>query len=142
VNDLDTLATEVLPAPSLAQICRLQAALMDMPQAEAPVQHHFTDHAYARELFVPAGMMLVGKMHATRHLLVVTGDCTIINGEHRQRITGTRVLHTEPGTKRAIFTHADTTLITFHVTEETDLEKIEDAIILPDPVELLTGATA
>lgn len=42
-----------------------------------------------------------------------------------------------PGTKRAVIALEDTTWITVHVTNETDLEKIEDYVIAKtydDPV--------
>lgn len=127
--------------PSLAAICQLQAVLGALPQVDCPVNHHFSPGVYARETMIPEGATIVGKLHGTEHLLIVIGDVTILNGDQRQRITGTQVLNTLPGTKRAIHAHADTTMITIHVTPETDLAQIEADIILPDPLELIEGAT-
>lgn len=122
--------------PSIEQIQALQETMRAGPTIDLEVQHHFTDGAYVRELRMPARAYLVGKMHRTAHALIVTGDITIINGSTRERITGTRVLHTKPGTKRAIVAHADSVLITMHVTPETDLDEIERAIIVPEHLEL------
>jgi hypothetical protein len=36
---------------------------------------------------------------------------------------------TKSGTKRVMYTHEDTVLVTVHVTNETDLAKIEEVII-------------
>ncbi len=127
---------DMTAAPSIEQIQSLQAAMRAGPTIDLEVQHHFTDGAYVRELHMPAGSALVGKMHRTAHILIVTGDVTIINGAARERITGTCVLHTTPGTKRAIVAHADSVLITMHVTPETDLDEIERAIIVPEHLEL------
>lgn len=125
-----------LVAPSIESLRELQAAVASVDQVELKLFHHFTDGAYLRELHVPAGVMLVGKMHRTRHALIVVGDVTIVNGKARERITGFRVLQTEPGTKRAIVAHADSVLTTVHVTNSRDLEEIERAIIVPDDQEL------
>ena len=122
--------------PTIEQIQALQAAIQAGETIDLEVSHHFTDGAYVRELRVPEGIVLVGKMHRTAHVLIVTGDVTIINGAARERITGTRVLHTKPGTKRAIVAHADSVLITMHVTPETDVDEIERAIIVPEHLEL------
>lgn len=123
-------------APSVQQVRALQREMQAGPTIDLPVSHHFTDGAYVRELRMPAGTALVGKMHRTAHALVVTGDVTIINGGRRERITGTRVLQTKPGTKRAIYAHADSVLITLHVTSLTDVDQIERAIIVPEHEEL------
>ncbi len=122
--------------PSIGQIQVLQKAMRAGPTIDLEVLHHFTDGAYVRELRMPKDTALVGKMHRTAHVLIVTGDITIINGCARERITGTRVLHTKPGTKRAIVAHTDSVLITMHVTPETDLDEIERAIIVPEHLEL------
>jgi hypothetical protein len=44
---------------------------------------------------------------------------------------------TPAGTKRMLYTHSETQWVTVHVTDETDLEKIEAEIISDDPVSLL-----
>ena len=36
---------------------------------ELETKHHFSDGLYARELFIPAGVCLVGALHKTTHLL-------------------------------------------------------------------------
>lgn len=131
-----TISNVTAIAPSIEQIQALQEAMRAGPTIELEVFHHFTGSAYIRELRMPKDTALVGKMHRTAHVLIVTGDVTIINGSARERITGTRVLHTKPGTKRAIMAHADSVLITMHVTPETDLDEIERAIIVPEHLEL------
>lgn len=122
-------------APSLASILALQSRMLAMPQAETGLQHHFSRGAYARELLIPADTVVVGKMHATEHFLILAcGDVSITTDAGMERLQGPRVLNTMPGIKRAIYAHADSTLITIHVTTETDIDRIEAAIILPDPV--------
>ncbi len=105
--------------------------------------HHFAPGVYLREFFLPKGMYFTSKIHKTTHLLIVASGKTAITSELGQTIIeGPTVLTTKPGTKRAVYGIEDTTFYTVHVTEETDLEVIEDKIIAKDFTEIdLLGQT-
>jgi hypothetical protein len=122
--------------PTLADICRLQAAIAQLPQVEPVVEHTFLPGQYLRKMLMPAGMLLVGKRHRHRHALIVTGHVTVRTERGMVELQGTHVIDSLPGMKRAIYAHADSVLITSHLTEETDLEKIEDFVIMPDDAAL------
>lgn len=129
--------------PSLASIYRLQAEIAKMPQADVPLYHHFSKGVYARELMLPAGTAAVGKMHGTEHLIIIAcGDVTIMTDDGMRRLQGPLVLNSKPGVKRAAYAHADTTIITIHVTDETDLDKIEAQVIVPETPEMIEGELA
>lgn len=121
-----------ITSPSLADICQLQAAMQEHPQAELPVDHTFLPGQYVRTLRMPAGSMVVGKRHRHRHLLIVTGHVTVRTEDGMVELQGTHVVDSMPGMKRAIYAHQDSVLITTHLTEETDLERIEAYVIMPD----------
>ena len=63
-------------------ISELQAEMLTMPQVECEVFHHFAEGTYTRELHIPAGTTLVGKIHlhstinilAKGRIAVVTDD--------------------------------------------------------------------
>lgn len=122
-------------APSIAPIQALQAFMAVQPeQVKLEVRHHFTAGLYARELIVPAGVLLVGALHRTRHLFVLTQGTIVVNtGDGPQEISAPYTCETLPGIKRAITALTDARMMTFHVTEETDLAKIEAAVIVPEP---------
>lgn len=122
--------------PGLADICQLQAAMQTQPQAELPVEHTFLPGQYVRTLRMPAGCLVVGKRHRHRHLLIVTGHVTVRTGRGMVELQGTHIIDSLPGMKRAIYAHADSVLITTHLTDETDLEKIEAFVIMPDDAAL------
>ncbi len=95
--------------------------------------HHFAPGVYLRQFFLPKGMYFTSKIHKTTHLLIVASGKTAITSELGKTIVeGPAVLTTKPGTKRAVYGIEDTTFFTVHVTEETDLEVIEDKIIAQD----------
>ena len=111
----------------------LQDAIANMPQVDCEVVNHFSDGIYARELFIPAGVCLVGAKHKTRHFFMVTqGECLIHNGGKTESVRAPYMVETQVGDKRAITAIKDTVCITFHVTDETDVVKIGESITEPE----------
>ena len=112
-----------------SNIYKAQDVMLAMPQAETEVTHHFADGIYARELLIPAGVCLVGALHKTNHLFTVSeGECVAVTHEGREEIKAPYMGQTHPGMKRVIYAITDTVWTTFHVTEETDVDKIADEI--------------
>lgn len=120
----------------------IQAMMMAMPdkQLDLPPKHRFTPGMYIRELFMPAGSLIMSKIHKTEHPYVVSkGKVSVwIEGAGVEVITAPHTGITMPGTRRCLFVHEDTLWTTFHVTNETDLEKIEDQLIEKHEVEPLS----
>jgi len=132
VNDLAQLAAE---PPSLQKILRLEAALLEMTDhhLEPEVRHYFSQGVYARELFIPKGAVLTGKIHLTEHLsLLVQGELSVMTDSGVQRLKAPYVVNSKPGMKRAGYAHEDSRWITIHVTNETDLEKLEAELVTND----------
>lgn len=123
---------EPVSSPSLADICQLQDAIAQLPQHTFEVEHTFLPGQYLRKLAMPAGTLLVGKRHRHRHALIVTGHVTVRTERGMVKLQGTHVIDSLPGMKRAIYAHEDSVLITSHLTDETDLDKIEAYVIMPD----------
>jgi len=120
-----------------AKILRLQQAMREMPQARGlETKHHFADGMYARELFRPAGTLIVGKVHKREHFyIVMTGRVAVTMDD---RIDRTQIIHapavlvSAPGTKRAVLALEDSTCMTVHRTSLTDLDEIEQELIEPE----------
>ena len=70
-----------------SNIYKAQNVMLSMPQAETETKHHFADGIYARELFIPAGVCLVGALHKTNHLFTVS-QVLIDNALVRQETRG------------------------------------------------------
>lgn len=95
-----------------------------------PLTHRFTDGMYIREIFMPAGTLLTSKIHKTNHPYVVTkGKCKVFDGNKIEHIEGPHTGITVPNTRRLLYIEEDTTWITFHVTDKTDVNEIEKEII-------------
>lgn len=133
MNDL-----ELLPeTPTREQIDRLEGEIKKFKQHEFKTSHYFAQGLYAREIFIPAGTVLTGKVHKAEHLNIVSqGDITVWTEHGMKRVQAPFTMVSKPGTKRVGFAHSDTIWTTIHACEEKDIEKIEQLLIEDDPTAL------
>jgi hypothetical protein len=95
------------------------------------VQHHFAHGVYAREMFMPKGTLVSGKIHKFSQVNILSsGDVSVLteNGEMRFKAPATIVA--PAGSKRLLYAHEDATWTTIIGTHETDVNKIEDALVV------------
>lgn len=113
------------------KIFALEDEIKKHPQLDLPPVHHFSKGLYARELFIPKGTILVGKIHRYQSLNIVSmGDITVLTELGAKRVKAPYTVVAPPGTKRVGYAHEDTVWTTIHATDETDLDKIEEELIL------------
>lgn len=115
------------------KLYELQAATAQIQPVECPLQHSFIDGVYVRTIFIPAGTVIVGKIHKHSHANILSkGEVSVMTEEGGvQRLVGPLTMTSPAGCKRAVYAHTDTTWTTIHRTDETDLEKIEGYVIAP-----------
>jgi hypothetical protein len=98
-----------------------------------PLKHSFADGIYVREIFIPAGTYIVGKIHKHQHPnFLLSGTVNVITeGGGEETLTGPLSIISPPGTKRALFSITDLVWVTVHhnPTNTQDLEKLEKIII-------------
>lgn len=141
IIEVGDVAIELPQTPTREQITALERNINTLPQVDLPLRHHFTPGMYAREMTIPAGTILTGKIHKTTHLNIVSaGDITVWTEGGMKRIKAPFSFVSQPGTKRVGLTHADTVWTTIHVTEETDLDKLEE--LLTEPSDILLERAA
>lgn len=131
------LGSVVPRKPTMAQILALQELVGSVDQVELEPEHYFAEGMYGRELFIPAGVVVVGKLHRHEHLVqLLSGDATVYTDKGMERICGPKTWVSPPGVKRAVLAHTDCTFFTVHLNESNtrDLGVIEEYVIAPDPV--------
>ncbi len=97
-----------------------------------PLKHTFSENLYVREIFIPKGTLLVGKIHRHSHPnILMTGEVSVVTETGgTERLKAPMSMVSKPGTKRIVYAHEDTIWVTIHeVGKERDLEKIEDVVI-------------
>ena len=112
-----------------------------MTPVEFEKRHFFAEGVYARELTIPAGVCLVGRMHKQSQINIISkGDISVLTGSEVLRIKAPYTLVTPPGVKRAGFAHEETVWTTILGTDETDPDRIYELLTLngPSEHELLT----
>ncbi len=125
----------VVPEPiEFVSIDRLEAAMMaegDVIQIET--SHRFAKGIYAREILIPAGTLLTGKIHKTQHLNIISQGCIDVwtEGEPVRRLRAPFSFVAEPGTRRVGLAIENTVWTTIHATTETDLDRLETELIEP-----------
>lgn len=123
--------TKISGLPIRDKIFAAEAAMKQMPQIELSVNHYFSKDVYARELFIPKGVTLVGKIHKFQNLNIMTkgrmllsdGSCETIE------VVAPFIIVSPAGTKRIAHALEDTIWITVHGTDKTDVETIENTFV-------------
>ena len=102
-------------------------------EAKMEEMHHFCKGVYARELFIPKGTILVGKIHRYECInIMLKGDIIVYDGGESKRINKPFIKVSPPGTQRAGYVLEDTIWICIHGTNSRNLEKIEKKFIATD----------
>lgn len=111
----------------------IAAGRMEAFDFDANLEHIFAPGCYLRTLRFPKGTYIVGKIHKHAHGNILSkGDVLVVTeGGGLERLTGPKTMVSPPGTKRALVALEDTVWTTVHLTDETDLEKIEEHVIAP-----------
>lgn len=111
----------------------------ELPLVELKVTHHFSDGLYARELFIPKGTVLTGKIHKHQNLNIMSsGELSVLTEDGIKRVKAPFTVVSPAGTKRVAYAHEDTVWTTIHATNEIDLEKIESAFVANSEAEYLS----
>ena len=109
----------------------LADVLADYPQQECPVTHRFSPGCYLREIFMPKGTLIIGKIHATEHFnIILQGEVTVYTATSKERFKAPHTFVSLAGTQKAVYIHEDCIWQTVHVTDKTDLEEIEKEVIV------------
>lgn len=117
--------------------------LMDptMEQAELPLKHSFAPGVYAREMEIPAGTLLIGKIHKHRHHNFLMKGSIIVLTETNgvELLQAPLMIVSEEGTQRIGYAVTDTVWTTIHENKDNseDLIVIEERTVVKDKAKYL-----
>lgn len=106
-----------------------------------PLTHTFCDGMYIREIFIPGGMLLTGKIHRHAHPnFLLQGSVGMITEEGGLiYMAAPQSLVSPPGCKRAIYTFTDVRWVTVHLNPDGFTEpckELEDQVVTGSYAEL------
>jgi len=119
------------PAAVRAWIMNLTRTMLAMPgeKREFHVEHTVKDGMYMRKLFIPKGSLIVGKIHKLDCLnIVAEGDISVLTETGSARVRAGFTVASPAGIQKVGYAHEDTIFINVFRTDETDINRIEDAI--------------
>jgi len=112
--------------------------LKALPQVECPLEHHFSDGIYLRQITMPAGIFVLGKKHKTRHLnVVLKGVVEIRTGENEvATITAPCTFESFEGVQKTLHIIEECVWQTIHLNPENieDIPTLEDRLVCTEIV--------
>lgn len=98
----------------------------------ADLSHYFGGGVYAKESLIPAGMVLVQHKHEHDHLsYLVSGTVLLEVDGRREELTGPACLTIEANKHHGVKALTDVVWLCIHATECTDVEKVDEVLIVP-----------
>lgn len=104
----------------------VEKQMLDLPQVECSVTHHFGPGVYVREVRIPAGTFSVGHHQNFQHLnIMVRGKVIMLADDGTvQEVTAPRVFTSKPGRKIGMIVE-DMIWQNVYATDETDIDTLE-----------------
>lgn len=123
------------------KVCQLEQEIQKLPQVDCPVRWYFAPGMAAREMTIPAGVVLTGAVHRHEHLCTISSGRIIVSTDDgMQELAAPCTLVSKAGAKRVGFAVEKTVWTTYHATTETDPDRLVEEITESTNAELLGGA--
>ena len=102
------------------------------PKVQIETRHYYAEGLYAREIVIPKGTLLTGKIHLYEHINIISkGDISVLTDDGPKRIKAPCTLISKPGIKRVGFAHEETVWTTIHANPKNlkDADEIEAVLV-------------
>ena len=103
-------------------------------QTELPLKHSFAPGVYAREMEIPAGTLLIGKIHKhSHHNFLMKGSIIVLTETNGvELLQAPLMIVSEEGTQRIGYAVTDTIWTTIHENKDNseDLDVIEQRTVV------------
>lgn len=129
-------------APMRERVDQLEAAMLSHEQVDCPVRHHFAPGIYAREINIPKGTVLIGAVHRTDNLVIVSkGRLQIVTDGGTQEVQAGGTVMVRAGMKNAAVALEDCrwTNILHNPENVTDTARLVEMFAFATEAELLGG---
>lgn len=122
------------------QVERLEREIQKLPQVDCPVRHYFAPGMAAREMTIPAGVVVTGAVHRHEHLCTISkGRIVVSTDDGMRELTAPCTIVSKPGAKRVGYALEETVWTTYHATNTTDIDALVEEITESTSAELMGG---
>lgn len=102
-------------------------------QIEGDIVHTFSAGLYIRELRIPKGALIVGHRHREKTMnMLIKGKMVIYDGKESITVTAPFIAESEAFVRKAGYAIEDSVWVNIFPTDETDIKKIEDKVIISE----------
>lgn len=123
VSEQDVTRAKILQLEGMMKECSEQILI-------EPV-HYFADGLYAREITIPKGTLLTGKIHLFEHINIISkGDISVMTESGLKRIKAPATIISRPGIKRIGYAHSTTVWTTIHACNAKDEDEAEALLVV------------
>ena len=94
-----------------------------------PLKHSFAEGIYVREMFIPEGGLVIGRVHKNDHIwFLLSGDLEIATEEGPELFIGPCYIKAIAGTKRVLHAITDSIFVNVYPNPNniTNIEELED----------------
>jgi hypothetical protein len=127
------------------QIEQLKAESLKLPQVDIPVINFFSDGVYVREMRVPAGTTITGKIHKYSTVdVLLEGSILVVNDlGHQLKMEAPLVFESKPGISKAGYAITDVRWLTIHGVDDDsrDISELESRLVVENYDEYLKIAS-
>ena len=110
----------------------IEKILLAQDQVSIPLEHHFSDGLYSRQITVKKGIVLLGHKHKKTCLNILAQGAMLLKvnlEDEGHIITAPHTFHTDPGSQKIAICLEDAVFINVFKTDERDLDKLEEELI-------------
>lgn len=120
------------------KVFAIESLMLEQLQVKLEVKHYFSKDVYARELHIPAGVILTGEIHKFENLNILSqGKMEVLTENGVEEVEAPFTIVSPAGTKRIARTITDCIWTTIHGTNLTDIADIEKVFIAKNEQEWL-----
>lgn len=115
------------------KVAALEEKILELEPVEMVTNHYFAHGTYTRELIIPKGTLVTGKIHRYSCTNIITkGKILAVSDEGEYEIEAPHVFVSGSDVKKACYALEDTIWINVHPWDgKMDLEQIEQELIVP-----------
>jgi hypothetical protein len=98
-----------------------------------PLKHSFSEGIYVREIFIPKGMFVIGKIHKLCHtFFLMKGKLRILTQDGVKEIEAPFYGNADAGTKRVMIALEDTVFLNVHPNPQNikEMDKLEEQFVV------------
>ena len=123
INKVETLENAMLASDDV----RIAKGNSDM----FPLKHSFSEGVYIREMFMPQGGLVIGKLYKISHTwFLLSGELEVATDEGNEYYIGPCYVNAPEGTKRVLHAVSDVIFVNVYPNPENiiDTDKLEEIL--------------